>query len=257
MELGLQEKVIIVSGGGSGIGASVVDKLSLIGATPVIIDKSKPDDTFYETIKKRCPRAIWKTLDLCDDKDCEYAVKDILAKLSRIDGLVNNAGINAIGISAGPYEFRKSLDRNLVHYYTMTNLCIMELIKTKGAIVNVSSKVVLTGQSGTSGYAAAKGGILALTREWAAEHSDCGLRVNAVIPGEVMTPMYEKWLEGFKTPDEKLKQITSRIPLEKRMTKVEELAMPIVFLLSQWAGHITGQFLVVDGGYSHLDRGLT
>ena len=258
MELGLQEKVIIVTGGGSGIGASVVDKLSLIGATPVIIDKSKPDDTFYETIKKRCPRAIWKTLDLCDDKDCEYAVKDILAKLSRIDGLVNNAGINdAIGISAGPYEFRKSLDRNLVHYYTMTSLCIMELIKTKGAIVNVSSKVVLTGQSGTSGYAAAKGGILALTREWAAEHSDCGLRVNAVIPGEVMTPMYEKWLEGFKTPDEKLKQITSRIPLEKRMAKVEELAMPIVFLLSQWAGHITGQFLVVDGGYSHLDRGLT
>lgn len=258
MELGLQEKVIIVTGGGSGIGASVIDKLSLIGATPVIIDKSKPDDTFYETIKKRCPRAIWKTLDLCDDKDCEYAVKDILAKLSRIDGLVNNAGINdAIGISAGPYEFRKSLDRNLVHYYTMTNLCIMELIKTKGAIVNVSSKVVLTGQSGTSGYAAAKGGILALTREWAAEHSDCGLRVNAVIPGEVMTPMYEKWLEGFKTPDEKLKQITSRIPLEKRMAKVEELAMPIVFLLSQWAGHITGQFLVVDGGYSHLDRGLT
>ena len=258
MELGLQEKVIIVTGGGSGIGASVIDKLSLIGATPVIIDKSEPDDMFYETIKKRCPRAIWKTLDLCDDKDCKNAVKDILAKLNRIDGLVNNAGINdAIGISAGPYEFRKSLDRNLVHYYTMTSLCIMELIKTKGAIVNVSSKVVLTGQSGTSGYAAAKGGILALTREWAAEHSDCGLRVNAVIPGEVMTPMYEKWLEGFKTPDEKLKQITSRIPLEKRMTKVEELAMPIVFLLSQWAGHITGQFLVVDGGYSHLDRGLT
>ena len=138
MELGLQEKVIIVTGGGSGIGASVVDKLSLIGATPVIIDKSKPDDTFYETIKKRCPRAIWKTLDLCDDQHCEHAVKDILAKLSRIDGLVNNAGINdAIGISAGPYEFRKSLDRNLVHYYTMTNLCIMELIKNKGAIVNV------------------------------------------------------------------------------------------------------------------------
>jgi L-fucose dehydrogenase len=258
MELGLREQVIIVTGGGSGIGASVVDKLSLIGATPVIIDKSKPDDTFFEIIKKQCPRAVWKTVDLCNDQDCKHAVKDILAKLSRIDGLVNNAGINdAVGISAGPNAFRKSLDRNLVHYYTMAHLCITELIKTKGAIVNVSSKVVLTGQSGTSAYAAAKGGILALTREWAAEHSDCGLRVNAVIPGEVMTPMYEKWLEGFKNPNEKLKQITSRIPLEKRMAKVEELAMPIVFLLSQWAGHITGQFLVVDGGYSHLDRALT
>jgi L-fucose dehydrogenase len=258
MELGLREQVIIVTGGGSGIGASVVDKLSLIGATPVIIDKSKPDDTFFEIIKKQCPRAVWKTVDLCNDQDCKHAVKDILAKLSRIDGLVNNAGINdAVGISAGPNAFRKSLDRNLVHYYTMANLCITELIKTKGAIVNVSSKVVLTGQSGTSAYAAAKGGILALTREWAAEHAGSGLRVNAVIPGEVMTPMYEKWLEGFKNPDEKLKQITSRIPLEKRMTKVEELAMTIVFLLSQWAGHITGQFLVVDGGYSHLDRALT
>jgi len=258
MELGLKEKIIVVTGGGSGIGASVVDKLSLIGATPVIFDKSKPDDTFYEIIEKRCPKAIWKTLELCDDKDCKHAVQDILNKLSRIDGLVNNAGINdAVGIGAGPNEFRKSLDRNLVHYYTMANLCIKELIKTKGAIVNVSSKVVLTGQSGTSAYAAAKGGILALTREWAAEHAGRGLRVNAVIPGEVMTPMYEKWLEGFKTPNEKLKQITSRIPLEKRMTKVEELAMPIVFLLSQWAGHITGQFLLVDGGYSHLDRALT
>ena len=129
--------------------------------------------------------------------------------------------------------------------------------KTGGSIVNVSSKVVLTGQSGTSAYAAATGGILALTREWAAEFADSGLRVNAVIPGETMTPMYKKWLEGFESPNEKLKVIISRIPLGKRMTRAEEVAMPIVFLLSNWAGHITGQFLVVDGGYSHLDRALT
>ena len=258
MELGLQGKVIIVTGGGSGIGASVVDKLSLIGATPVIVDKSKPDKTFYENIKKRCPTALWKILDLSDDQDCENAVKDILADFNKIDGLVNNAGINdAVGLAAGPKQFRKSLDRNLVHYFTMASLCIPELKKTKGSIVNVSSKVVLTGQSGTSAYAAAKGGILALTREWAAELADCGLRVNAVIPGETMTPMYEKWLQGFEKPNEKLKRIISRIPLEKRMTKAEELAMPIIFLLSQWAGHITGQFLTIDGGYSHLDRALT
>ena len=121
----------------------------------------------------------------------------------------------------------------------------------------MSSKVVLTGQSKTSAYAAAKGGILALTREWAAELAICGLRVNAVIPGETMTPMYKKWLEGYEKPDEKLNGIINRIPLEKRMTLAEEVAMPIVFLLSKWAGHITGQFLLVDGGYSHLDRALT
>ena len=258
MELGLEGKVIIVTGGASGIGASVVEKLSLIGATPVIVDKLKPDNTFYENIKKKCPRAVWKTVDLCDDQDCKDAVKDILDDLSKIDGLVNNAGVNdSVGLLAGPKELRKSLDRNLVHYYTMGHLCVAELKKTKGSIVNVSSKVVLTGQSGTSAYAAAKGGTLALTREWAAEFADSGLRVNAVIPGETMTPMYKKWLEGFEKPDEKLSRIINRIPLEKRMTQADEVAMPVVFLLSKWSGHITGQFLVVDGGYSHLDRALT
>lgn len=258
MELGLQGKIIIVTGGCSGIGALVVEKLSSVGATPVILDKSKPDKAFYEQIKEKCPSAVWKTLDLCDDKDCEDAMKDILQNVSKIDGLVNNAGINdAVGFYAGSKEFRKSLDRNLVHYYTMANLCVSELKKTKGSIVNVSSKVALTGQSGTSAYAAAKGGILALTREWAAEFANFGLRVNAVVPGETMTPMYKNWLGAFDNSDNKLYQIRSRIPLESRMTKVEEVAMPIVFLLSQWAGHITGQFLVVDGGYSHLDRALT
>ena len=258
MELGLKGKVFIITGGGSGIGASVVEKLLISGATPVIFDKSKPDSTFFERIKKRATDILWKTLDLANDQDCEEAVKDVVAEFRKIHGLVNNAGINdAVGLMAGPEEFRKSLERNLVHYYTMANLCVPELKKTKGSIVNVSSKVVLTGQSGTSAYAAAKGGILAMTREWAAELANCGLRVNAVIPGETMTPMYKKWLEGFEKSDEKLNSIISRIPLEKRMTKAEEVAMPIIFLLSQWAGHITGQFLVVDGGYSHLDRALT
>ncbi len=258
MELGLEGKIVIVTGGGSGIGASVVEKLSLIGATPVIFDKSKPDRIFYDHIKKKSPGAVWKTLDLCNDKDCHDAVSDVLSKLSKIDGLVNNAGINdAVGLSAGAKEFRRSLERNLVHYYTMANLCVPELKKSGGSIVNVSSKVVLTGQSGTSAYAAAKGGILALTREWAAELANCGLRVNAVIPGETMTPMYEKWLKGFERPDEKLSRIINRIPLEKRMTQAAEVAMPIVFLLSRWVGHMTGQWLVVDGGYSHLDRALT
>ena len=111
-------------------------------------------------------------MDLCDDQDCKKAVKDILTKLSKIDGLVNNAGINdTVGISAGPNEFRKSLDRNLVHYYTMTNLCIVELIKTKGSIVNVSSKVVLTGQSEPQ-LMQLRRRYLGFNREWAAEHSD-------------------------------------------------------------------------------------
>ena len=102
-----------------------------------------------------------------------------------------------------------------------------------------------------------KGGILALTREWAIDLLEHGVRVNAVLPGDVMTPLYRQWLDTFPDPQEKLESVVSNIPLEKRMTSVEEIAAMTVFLLSPRAGHVTGQHLVLDGGYVHLDRALT
>jgi L-fucose dehydrogenase len=96
-----------------------------------------------------------------------------------------------------------------------------------------------------------------LTREWAVELLPYGIRVNAVIPAEVMTPLYEKWLKTFPNPDEKLKGITAKIPLGKRMTLDDEIASTVVFLLSPKSGHTTGQWLFVDGGYVHLDRAIT
>jgi L-fucose dehydrogenase len=83
------------------------------------------------------------------------------------------------------------------------------------------------------------------------------IRVNTVVPAEVMTPLYRCWLDTFPDPEEKLKRIVSRIPLEKRMTTSEEIAAMTVFLLSEKSGHTTGQHLFVDGGYVHLDRALT
>jgi NAD(P)-dependent dehydrogenase (short-subunit alcohol dehydrogenase family) len=115
----------------------------------------------------------------------------------------------------------------------------------------------VTGQGGTSGYVAAKGAILGLTREWAAELLPHGIRVNAVVPAEVMTPLYQQWLSTFPDPKQKLNEIVAKIPLEKRMTKAEEVAAMVLFLLSEQANHITGQHLFVDGGYVHLDRALT
>jgi len=125
-------------------------------------------------------------------------------------------------------------------------------------VVNVASKTAVTGQGGTSGYASAKGAILALTREWAVELLPYGIRVNAVLPAEVMTPLYEQWLASFPDPEKKLKNILSKIPLGNRMTTPEEIAAAVLFLLSsRAAGHVTGQHLYVDGGYVHLDRALT
>ena len=139
----------------------------------------------------------------------------------------------------------------------MAHFALPYLKKTRGCIVNISSKTAITGQGGTSGYASSKGAILALTREWAAELLGYGIRVNAVIPAEVMTPLYRQWLGTFPDPEQKLQSVLAKIPLEHRMTSPDEIAAMVVFLLSARAAHITGQHLFVDGGYVHLDRALT
>ncbi len=162
-----------------------------------------------------------------------------------------------MGIEAGPDAFRQSLDRNLVHYYTLVHLLADDLRATKGAIVNVASKTALTGQGGTSAYVAAKAAQLGLTREWAAAYLKDGVRVNAVIPAEVMTPLYANWLKTFDNPEERLAGITRRIPLGQRMTTPREIADTVVFLLSPRSSHTTGQWLFPDGGYTHLDRALS
>ena len=136
----------------------------------------------------------------------------------------------------------------------MTQLVLPELKKNKGAIVNIGSKVSATGQGGTSGYAAACGGRNALTREWAVELIPYSIRVNSVIVAECYTPLYKKWVESFENPKEKLASITDKIPLEKRMTTIEEIANTVAFLISEKSSHTTGQLIYVDGGYTHLDR---
>lgn len=107
-----------------------------------------------------------------------------------------------------------------------------------------------------SSNCAAKGAILSLTREWAVSLRDSGVRVNAVVPAEVMTPLYAQWLSSEADPQARLQEITARIPLGKRMTTPEEIANTVVFLLSPRASHTTGEWLSVDGGYLHLDRAL-
>lgn len=259
MDLYLKDKIILVSGGAKGIGAAIAKSLAAENALPVIIGRDEADNKkLVAEIQELGFKADYVTAELSNPDDCKTAVEAVISKYKKIDGLVNNAGVNdGVGLENGSYEgFMASLHKNVVHYYLLAQHALPALKESKGAILNIGSKTAETGQGGTSGYAAANGARNALTREWAVELLPYGIRVNAVIVAEAYTPLYQTWISTFDNPEEKLKTITDKIPLGKRMTKVEEIADMAVFLLSERSSHTTGQLIHVDGGYVHLDRAL-
>jgi L-fucose dehydrogenase len=242
MNLGLREKVIVVTGGAKGIGQGISESLALESAMVAIVGRNEADNSLcIEKIQATGGQAFSFVADLSNPSECAEVVEKIATMFGKIDGLVNNAGLNdGVGLESGNYEkFIQSINANLTHYYLMAQACLPYLKKSKGAIVNIGSKTAETGQGNTSGYAASNGGRNALTREW-----------------ECFTPMYEKWIQTLDNPTEKLASITNNIPLGKRMTTKEEIGDMVTFLMSPKSSHTTGQIIHVDGGYVHLDRAV-
>jgi L-fucose dehydrogenase len=260
MDLGLNNKVILVTGGAKGIGRGIVEVLAGEGAVPVVIGRNADDnEAILQVILQSGGQAFAVAAELTQTEECRRAVAAVVDHFGRIDGLVNNAGINdGVGLEDGDSErFLASLRKNLLHYYEMAHFALPYLKYARGAIVNIGSKVAETGQGHTSAYAAANGGRNALTREWAVELAPHGIRVNAVIVAECWTPLFASWIQRFPDPEAARRRIEAKVPLEQRMTTCEEIANMVAFMLSPRSNHTTGQLIHVDGGYVHLDRALT
>ena len=252
MDLGLKNKVIVVTGGASDVGNRIVRMLSLEGAVVAMAGGNQEDNLELQNELEKSGGHIFSVdAELGETAACEKAVGTIIQHYGRIEGLVNNAGVtDVMGLRSGnPAWFRENLHKNLVHYYLMAHFALPYLKSSKGAIVNISSKTAETGQGNTSAYAAAnEGGRNALTREWAVELLKYGIRVNSIIVAECWTPQYDSWIRTLHNPGEKLNEIISKIPLENRMTTPAEIAHAVAFLLSEKSSHTTGQLIHVDGG---------
>lgn len=257
MDLGLKDKVVVVTGGASGIGKGILLALIEEGAVPCILDRNDTAiNACMDELGTLGEKVIPLKVELTNEESCKKAIKDILNRTGKIDALVNNAGTNdGVGLEHGsPLKFYGSLENNVGHYYLMTHLCLPFLKESKGSIVNIVSKTYTTGQGGTSGYAAANGARVSLTEHWAREFEEYGISVHAVVVAECWTPQYESWISKRDNPQEALQDINSKIPLENRMTTVEELADTTLFLLSNKSSISSGQAIFIDGGYVHLDK---
>ncbi len=260
MDLELKDKIVVVTGAAGlkgSIGETLVQALANEGATPIIIDISPRGEVYANALRNRGIDSIFINTDLTDPKQIEKAANLIGEKYGRIDALINNIGVNdGVGLEASVEDFMKSIKLNLVSFFAATKYCLPYLKIAKGNILNIGSKVALTGQGNTSGYAAAKGGVLGLTREWAVDLIKYGIRSNAIIISESWTPSYNTWIQSLENGEKKLKSIIKKIPLENRMTTPQEIADVCLFTISKKSSHTTGQFITVDGGYVHLDRAL-
>jgi len=260
MDLGLKGKVVVITGAAGlkgSIGETILQQLAEEGAIPAVIDRNDRGFAYVEELQKKGIDALFCKTDVTKPEEVETAIAAIVKKYNKIDVVINNVGVNdGAGLESSYDDFMNSLKLNMVSYFLVVKNALPYLKESKGNILNIGSKVGLTGQGGTSGYAASKGGVLGLTREWAVDLIKESIRVNAIIIAESWTPAYDSWIKTLENGEEKLSSIVKKIPLENRMTTPEEIGNQVLFTISNKASHTTGQFIAVDGGYINLDRSL-
>jgi len=244
--MNLSGKVIVVTGGAQGIGLAIAERCAENGASVAVWDyQADAIAGALERIGVRAPRAQVEGLivDVSDLAAVHDAVKATLARFGRIDGLVNNAGVVADAqlSKMGEAQWDRVIDINLKGVFNCTRASVEALLASAGAIVNISSIVGLSGNIGQTNYAAAKAGVLGMSKTWARELGRKGVRSNAICPGFIETPILASM------PLRLIDEMVAQIP-QQRMGQPREIAAAAVFLLSAEASYINGATLEVTGG---------
>jgi len=239
--INFKDKKILITGASGGIGNALVKKFnSLSGkvlATGTKIEK-------LNSLKKQFPEVEILKFDLSEHYNIEEFIDNVSSKLSGLDIVINNAGINMDNLSLRmkDEEWKKVIDINLTSTYYLCKSSIKKMLKNKyGRIINITSIVGHTGNIGQSNYAASKAGIIGMSKSLAIEYAKKNITINCVSPGFIQTDMTEKISENVKNV------LTSKIPMSKLGTG-EDVANTVAFLSSDAASYITGETIHVNGG---------
>ena len=250
-----EKKVVVVTGAGSGIGRACAVNFAAEGASVVIVDVNQAAaDAVVEEIASAGGQAVAVLADVSKAADAQKIAQQAVARFGGIDCLVNNAGIQTYGTVVDTDEelWDRTLNINLKGVFLVSKFCVPEIAKRGGgAVVNMGSVQGIRTQRNVAAYTATKGAILALTRTMALDHAAQNIRVNAVAPGSVDTPML-RWAAGLFEPDNPEGLIDEWKTLHPlgRVARSDEIAQVVMFLASEQASFVTGATIVVDGGLS-------
>jgi NAD(P)-dependent dehydrogenase (short-subunit alcohol dehydrogenase family) len=248
----LKGKVAAITGAGSGIGRAIALLFAREGAKVGVIDcVEEAGNRVVREIHVESGEAIYVGADVSNVPDTERMIREIVGFFGRLDILVNNAGIELVKhtVDTSEEEWNRVIDVNLKGVFFSSKAAIPEIVRSGGgSIINISSVNAVSGLPDLVAYSASKGGVLAMTIAMAKELAEKNIRVNAILPGAVDTPMLRIYLNAQPDPERALAEMVDR-HLLRRIGKPEDIAKAALYLASDDASWVTGVALVVDGGY--------